>query len=116
MEVSKIRKQEVWVDYYDNFFARQDPTNTVLDIAMNDYYVDPDGVELEFGAINADVPGLVSASWVDGKLHVEPLAKGDVVLTTTVSDGIDTVDAEIKIQVISGKAEWWKRDILLMTL
>lgn len=107
IETKKIPDQEVWVDYYDGFPAKQDPSNTVLDIDLNDYFTDPDGVALTFGEINADVAGLVDASWRDGKLHVEPVAKGDVVLTTTVSDGLETVDARIEIEVVSGKSVYW---------
>ncbi len=107
METKKIPDQEVWVDYYDGFPAKQDPSNTVLDIDLNDYFTDPDGVELTFGDITADVAGLVNASWQAGKLHVEPVAKGDVVLTTTVSDGIETVEAKLEIEVVSGKAVYW---------
>ena len=107
MEVSKIKKQEVWVDYYDNLLIHQDPTNTVLDIDLNNYYSDPDGVTLTFGDITADTSGLVNAYWQEGKLHVEPLAEGNVVLKTTVSDGVDTLDAEIQVKVVSGKAIYW---------
>ena len=111
MEVSKIRDQEVWVDYYDGFPAKQDPSNTVLDINLGDYYTDPDGVELRYGDIVTDVPGLINASWRDSEngkvLHIEPVAKGDVVLTTTVSDGIETLEAKIEIEVVSGKSIYW---------
>ena len=108
IECEKIKTQKVWVDYYSNFLMRQDPDNLILDIDLNDYFTDPDGVELTYSAVTADVPGLVQASMNGSVLHVEPLEKGDVVLKTTVSDGVETIEAEIKIEVVSGKSVYWQ--------
>lgn len=109
MEVQEIERQKVWVDYYSNFLMRQDVGNTVLDIDLNQYITDPDGVKLVFGDVSASEEGLVDASISEaGILHVEPLQKGELVLKTTVSDQVDTIDVEIEVKVVSGKAEYWR--------
>lgn len=109
MDTDKIPKQKLWVDYYNNFFIKQDAGKTMLELDLSQYFSDPDGVKLMFGDIAADVPGLVDASWIDdsGMLRVVPQEKGDLVLHTTVSDGVDTVSTEIEIEVVSGKAVYW---------
>lgn len=110
LEIKEIPDQEVWVDYFNNLFIKQDPSNTVLNLDLNEYFFDPDGMALVYGDITADVSGLVNVTESDGngKLHIEPLAVGDVVLTTAVSDGVVTVTAEIVIEVVSGKAIFWR--------
>lgn len=110
LETSEIPAQEVWVDYARNFLSKQDPSMTVLDLDLNPYFTDPDGANLVFGEITADVDGLVNASWgtSNGILHVEPLAVGDVVLTVVVSDGVEPVEAEIKVKVDSGVDIFWR--------
>lgn len=101
-----VPDQEVWVNVPHGFVESDLPE--MLDLDLNQYFTDPDGVPLTFGEITADVAGMVETDWQSGKLHVDPLAEGTVVLTTTVSDGVETVEAQIKIEIGDGWAEWWR--------
>lgn len=107
-KLQELEPQKVWVDYYDNLLIRQDVGNTVLDLDLNNYFVDPDGVALVYGDVTADIDGLVDAAFSGSRLTGTPLEKGDVVLKTTVSDGVETIDVEISVEVVSGKAEYWR--------
>ena len=106
--LKELERQRLWSDYYDNFLIRQNPDKTVLDIDLSEYFVDPDGVPLEYSAVTADQAGLVDASISNGVLHVEPLEEGDVVLTFSVSDKVEPINAELEIKVVSGKSEYWR--------
>lgn len=106
--LQELEQEKVWVDYYNNFLIHQDVGNTELDIDLNLYFFDPDGVELIYGPVTTDVPGLLDASIVGSRLVGQPLEKGDLVVKTTVSDGVETIDVEFEVKVVSGKAEYWR--------
>lgn len=111
----KIPEQELWSDSY-NF---QDAGNMVLDLDLGEYFSDPDGVALTYGEVSADVEGQVVVTRNGSMIHVEPVSEGvegDVVLSGTVSDGVSTIPAEIRIEVVSGKSEFWRENWIWFAL
>ena len=108
VEVAPIPAQELWVDYYDFLWLKQDPTNTELHIDLGNYFSDPDGVELVYGGLNVDTAGLVQADLTDGILNVLPVAEGEMVISFTVNDGVSTIASQVSVETVSGKAIYWK--------
>lgn len=111
----EIPKQELWSDAY----GFQDAGNMLLDMDLNDYFCDPDGVELVYGQISANVEGLLVSTQNGSMIHVEPESKGaegDVVLSVTVSDGVSTIPAEVRIEVVSGKSEFIRENWIWFAL
>lgn len=103
----KIPEQELWSDA----FGFQDAGAMTLDLDLNSYFTDPDGVELIYGEFRADVADQVTVTKNGSSIHVEPVNKsteGAVVLSTTVSDGVSTIPAEIHIEIVNGKLEFWR--------
>ena len=99
IEEKKIPKQELWSDA----FSFQDAGPMELNLDLNEYFVDPDGVPLTYGEISADAAGLVNATMNGSVIHAEPVNKGlegEVMLIVTVDDGISTISAEIIIIVL----------------
>lgn len=104
IEVREIPAQEIWIDAY----GFQNTRSMTLDLNLNDYYSDPDGVPLVYGEITADAEGIVTFSCEDGMLHADPVEVGEVVISTTVSDGVSIIDVQIPVAVVSGKDIFWR--------
>lgn len=105
----EIPEQTIWTDYFNLLWIRQDPANTQLDLNLNDYFTDPDGVELVYD--NATVSGEGSAqAQIDGSvLHVDSATKGDMEISFTVSDGVDTLERQVSLKAVSGRSVYLMR-------
>lgn len=100
---SEIPDQDVWIDYFSFLWIQQDPANLELSLDMNEYFSDPDGVELVYSGVTSGGEGAVSARFDGSVLHVEPTAKGEVVISFQVSDGVSTIPAQVEVDVVSGR-------------
>lgn len=107
--VIPIPEQEVWVDYYDFLWLRQDPSNLELNIDLSQYFSDPDGVELTYDDVATAGEGGVSAQIENGVIHIVPETKGELVVTFSVNDGVgNPITGQIEVEVVSGRGVYWK--------
>lgn len=109
IEQTPIEEQELWVDYFEFLFIRQEPTNLTLDIDLNNYFTDPDGVELVYSNVNGDET-FVQVERSGSVLHLVPVGEGETTVTVDVSDGVSTITAQIPVEVVSGVAVYWKEN------
>lgn len=109
IQATQIPGQELWVDYFEFLFIRQEPTNLELDIDLGQYFTDPDGVELTFGGVNNDT-AFVDAQLNGTVLHLVPTGEGETSISFQVNDGVSTIDARFDVKVVSGVAVYWKEN------
>lgn len=108
----KLHKQEVRTNSF--LFQKEPPLSLELD--LNDYFQDPDGLPLTYTWFAAD-PGVIrlSAEGSD-KLTVTPGAKGKSMVTITASDGMASVSQEFEVTAVSGWTAFWQYNWLWVTL
>lgn len=99
----KLPKQELWVDKY--LFQKADKRTLELD--LDKYFSDPDGMELSYTVSGAN--GIVEINQEGSALTFVPQKKGETTISITASDGIEEVSGEFKLNVVSGKAAYWRQ-------
>ena len=85
-------------------FIRQDVSREYVNIELDGYFSDPDGVELTYGNVECDVPGLADATVENGVLKIRALEEGEVTVTFTVNDGISTITGQVSVEIEDGWA------------
>lgn len=109
VEVTEISDQELWVDYINFLFIKQDPSNLEIHLDLSQYFSDPDGMGVTFGNVDTSESGIVEAELEGATLSLIPEEKGEVTVSFTVTDGVEEEEIEFKVKVISGVALYWKQ-------
>lgn len=108
----EIHKQEVRTSSF--LFQKNPPLSLELD--LNDYFLDPDGLPLTYTWFAAD-PSVISLSAEEsGILTIVPAAEGKSKVTVTASDGIATVSQEFEVTAVTGWTAFWQYNWLWVTL
>lgn len=105
----EIPEQTIWTDYFNLLWIRQDPANTQLDLDLNDYFTDPDGVELVYDGETVSGEGSAQARLDGSVLHVDSATKGDMRISFTVFDGVDTLERQVSLKAVSGRSIYLMR-------
>lgn len=100
---NNLRNVELWTDKY----AFQDRAVGAVTVDMNEYFSDPDGVELQY-SVEGTGEGIVGLSQNGGLLTLSPIAEGETRFSVTASDGVSSASDDLKVTVISGKAAFWR--------
>lgn len=107
-QIQPIAEQELWVDYMNFLFIKQNPTNLELHLDLSAYCSDPEKYTLTYGDVTCNQDGFVRAELEGSILHLYPEEKGDVEISFSVYDGVETVFGSFKVDVVSGIAIYWK--------
>lgn len=111
LEGSSLPDAELWIDSY----SFQDAGADSFQIDLKDYYSDPDGLTLNFSKAE-DEGGFVDIEQDGSVLNITPALKGETVVTFTVDDTFNTLEGEINITVVSGKAVFWAENWIWFAL
>lgn len=98
-----LRTVELWTDKY----AFQDKAVGAVTVDMNEYFTDPDGVELQY-SVEGTGDGIASVTQSGSSLTLIPSAEGKTSFTVTASDGASSTSDELKVSVLSGKSAFWR--------
>ncbi len=104
----KIRKMELWNDR----FGFQDETLMMGSLKLDDYFSDPDGMDMIYSVSVSDGSVLTCVE-SNGVLTLQPGEKGEVTVKVTGSDGIqgsNSASAEFTVKVVSGKMVFWRQN------
>lgn len=111
-----LPQQEIWVDFFS--FQGNPPSSATINLA--DYFFDPENLALTFSNISATTgeegEELLKATLDGTVLTLEPLSKGDCVVSFSVTDGNNTLESSVEVEVVSGKAVFWAENWIWFAL
>lgn len=99
----KIRDVELWFEKY--FF--QDDSHDSATIVLSEHFRDPEEAGLTYSVNNFDA-SVLKLENVNGTLTLLPGVKGEVTVVVTASDGVSETSLEFDVNVVSGKAAFWR--------
>lgn len=105
LQCTKLPKMTLWIDQYS--FQRDNMTERVLD--LNDYFKDPDGVEIIYTLGEVD-NSIVEVEQKGSELYLTAKDKGKTSLTIKADDYGQPVTVELKIECVSGKTAFWAKN------
>ncbi len=96
----------LWTDKY----SFQDLTLGSASMDLEQYFRDPDGLQLRFSfAVSDDEnSGFVKVTQSGSMLTFEPLNQGDGIVTVSASDDASSISQNVRIIVGSGKSYFWE--------
>lgn len=112
-EFTEIEPVEVWIDSY----SWQGEVPEYYEVNLGDHYYDPDGLPMEVTDVGGEGDGTFYEVKLEGEvLSVSPLEKGEGVIHFTVSDGVDSSEFSVEVEVVSGKAVFWAENWIWFAL
>lgn len=111
MEQKKIKPVEVFTDRYG--FQKDAPETIELD--LNEYITDPDGVELEY-TVHESEAEYFAVTQEGSKICITAVAEGEGTLSITANDKVSDLTFAIEVISGSGKAEFWAENWIWFAL
>ncbi len=99
----KLKDHTLLVNTYS--FDKTDLTD--FDLALNEYFSDPEGLPLEYTVTPSS--GCVELEQEGDYCRFLPKSVGTATVTVTASDGVDTIESSFEVKVENGKAHYWKQ-------
>lgn len=99
----EIPDMELWSDSYG---FQKGKERKQAHINLDDYVTDPDEVKLTY-AVSAD-GNVVKTVLSDNMLTLTPVEEGKATVTVTADDGVCDVTLRFDVNVVNGKAAFWR--------
>lgn len=99
--------------YTDRYSFQEDHSEYTLN--LDDCFEDPDGVTLEYSVTIAD-PRVAEIVQNGNLVTLKAVEVGETVLTVIANDKVSEVTAEVEIESVSGKAEFWAKNWIWFAL